>query len=299
MRTKTAAILGLVGAALVILASSGCGSMARYRAAENAPPAQLLNRSFSPAPVSASLASVIVYHGPGSWKRDALWDEYVVVAKNPGDVPVTLTAVELEDAAQPARVAGDDPWKLEMESAALARGASPSETEFAKEALPMGFAAGFGIEYSAFAHWAVSVFRRPSQQDLPFWIRERLFAPYTGAGHDWIAFSRSVGYAYAPLLIAEHVIANREDSSDIEADFRMRRFALPFTLAPRQARAGAFFFPMSQNPRALKLRWQRDGESGETQVTLEFLRDVHGPGGRALAAGRENFRRENALTGVP
>jgi hypothetical protein len=46
---------------------------------KNTPPVQTLSIAFPPsAPLQAMLAALIVYGGPGSWKREALWDEYVV-----------------------------------------------------------------------------------------------------------------------------------------------------------------------------------------------------------------------------
>ena len=38
----------------------------------------MLNVAFASAPLKATLSSLITYNGPGSWKRNAFWDEYVV-----------------------------------------------------------------------------------------------------------------------------------------------------------------------------------------------------------------------------
>jgi hypothetical protein len=133
-------------------ALGGCGSATRYQAADSrVPAAWLLNAPFPPAPVSATLATVIVCGGPGSWKREALWDEYIVTLKNPGAKPVTVTAVELEDFSGGRGAAAVDPWKLEHESAERARMFQRTGVAFAREALPVGLGAGLAAGYSGYA----------------------------------------------------------------------------------------------------------------------------------------------------
>src|SRR5208283_5705413 len=107
MRSATAASLGAT------LLLSGCVSSGYLKARKDTPPPQLLNVPFAPGRLEAALNAVITYNGPGSWKRDAFWDEYVVTLHNPGGQILTITAVELTDLSGTARTAGDKPWKLE------------------------------------------------------------------------------------------------------------------------------------------------------------------------------------------
>ncbi len=255
------------------LAFCGCGSATKYQAAASGVPvARLLNIPFSPAPVEASLTTVIVCGGPGSWKREALWDEYVVRLKNSGAEPVMLTGVELEDFSGAVRLAGAEPWKLESESVALAKEFKRTGVTFAKEALPAGLVAGAAAEYSAYVGWA----RRIVQ--TVFYDGEGVGPRgFEGPAPASVGFSTAAGYALVPVAIAERVLANRENRADIEAEFRLRRLALPVRLAPGQARAGCFFFPMGPNPRTLKLFWRRGAESGAVELPLDFLRGLHVP----------------------
>lgn len=81
-------------AAMLLL--SGCVSN-KYRMVRkrHAVPPVPINRAFTPSPMTAAFSALITYHGPGAWKRDALWDEYVITVGNPGSEPFTITAATL------------------------------------------------------------------------------------------------------------------------------------------------------------------------------------------------------------
>ena len=48
-----------------------------------------------PSTASATVHTVIVYQGPGSWKREAYWDEYVVSLVNRGETPLVISTAML------------------------------------------------------------------------------------------------------------------------------------------------------------------------------------------------------------
>lgn len=253
------------------VALGGCSSAGKYQAVSaHAPPAQLLNVPFPAAPVRATLATVIVCGGPGAWKRDAWWDEFVIGLKNPGAEPVTLTAAELEDFSGVARAPAGAPWRLEDDSAVLVKEYKKTGVAFAREAWPAGLATGAGV----YASWV-------GRQIASTVLVDGDWVGLAPAVQGPIALSAVAGLALAPTLVIERVLANREDRADIEAEFRLRRLALPVTLAPGQARAGCFFFPMGPNPRALKLFWRRGAESGAVELPLDFLHGLHVPAASA------------------
>src|SRR3954470_11695952 len=90
-------VLLVLGVSLT-LANTGCLTCGYRLSDKNALPAVALNLPSSPAIAppnspsesastalssgAASLSSVIVYEGPGSWKKAAFWDEYVVTVTN-------------------------------------------------------------------------------------------------------------------------------------------------------------------------------------------------------------------------
>src|SRR3979411_2456355 len=84
-------------ACVAVCVGPGCISSKYKFAGKQTPPARALNVPFPPAPLDASLASVVTDGGPGSWKREAFWDEYVVALHNTGDQPLQISSATLAD----------------------------------------------------------------------------------------------------------------------------------------------------------------------------------------------------------
>jgi hypothetical protein len=259
----------LAGAA----ALGGCVSAEKYRAADaHQPPARLLSAAFPAAPVAATLHALIVCGGPGAWKRDARWDEFVLTLRNPGVEPLAITGAELVDFSGAAHVAGADPWQLEAESARFAQARAREGVAFQKDAGPQALGA-------TAASATVTAATGKATAVLAAAALENGVAQPALSG--LVAVTGVAGYAVLPGFVLERVLANREARADIEAEFRLRRLALPVALAPGQVRAGCCFFPMGPNPRALKLFWRRGAESGSVELPLDFLRGLHVPASAA------------------
>src|SRR6185436_17906008 len=119
---KTITPFALLAAAL---ACTGCVS-SKYKLAKPADtlPAVALNLTSTPAPgkadapspVEATLNTVLVFQGPGSWKREAYWDEYIVTLANRGPAPFNIESATLTDFQGQAVTPGDNPWDLEKQS---------------------------------------------------------------------------------------------------------------------------------------------------------------------------------------
>ena len=242
-------------AGLLLLLLAGCVSAGKYQEARaDTPPAQLLNVPFPAAPLQATLNTLIVYGGPGSWKREALWDEYVVTLHNPGARPITITAAALTDFADIARPGGGDPWKLEENSKALCKEYDRAGVAFIKSATPAVLTIGGIAAGSAAAAALMS----------------------TG-GATVIVMQGPLALLTVPGYVIGRTVANHEDKADIEAEFNLRRLPLPVTLAPGQTRTGCLFFPMVPNPRALRLDWRSGDEPGGATLALDFLHGLHAP----------------------
>ena len=65
-----------------LLTLPGCVSKRYQSASKKTPPAVAINLAAQQPPVAVVLNTVIVFQGPGSWKREAYWDEYVVSIVN-------------------------------------------------------------------------------------------------------------------------------------------------------------------------------------------------------------------------
>ncbi len=232
--------VGLLGAGLL---SSGCLATKYRMARKETPPPAVLNLAVNQPPVAAVLNTVIIYQGPGSWKRAAFWDEYVVTLRNEGDRPLTVTAATLTDYAGVPRAPGTDPWALEKQSKTLERKYRDAGVAFARNAGP-------GVVI--------------------------LSAGLAGVGAAGIMSAGAATVAAGTLvaLPAYYVTVwaiNSHNKAAVVAEFNRRRLVLPLTLAPGEQRTGSLFFPMVPDPRALDLRWT----DGEIRIPLEPLRGLH------------------------
>jgi hypothetical protein len=246
---------------------TGCVAT-KYQLSKKTTPPVLLNQAFAASePIKVTLAALISYGGPGSWKREALWDEYVVTVQNQGDRPVTIDSTMLADAGGSAYGAGTDPWALEKQSKTLeqqyrargeafARAAAPGVLIVGTGALLVGSVAGGGIALLPVA----GVFAAATIVALPV-------------------------YYVAVLGINQH------NKKAVMAEFIRRRLPLPLTLAPGETRTASLFYPMLRNPHALELSWSGETHSGQAVLALDFLQGLHVPAATAGPVARKSSRR--------
>jgi hypothetical protein len=246
------------GLALLVAAAalSGCVSSKYKAASKDTPPAVMVNLTAAQPPVEAVVHSVIVYHGPGAWKRDAYWDEYVVSFVNRGDVPLVIDSATLSAFQGGVNIPGSDPWTLDRESKTWWQNAKSSQ---AGNLLVLG-AGTVGVAGAlAFASFASLG---------PAW---------------WSATAASTAYATAatavvvaaPLYAVGVVVVNSNNKGKILAEFNRRRLVLPATLAPGQTVQGSLFFRISPGPQRLTLHGRAGNEPIEVAIDLTPLRGLH------------------------
>jgi hypothetical protein len=239
-------------AALSVLLS-GCVSTKYKMARENTPPPMLLNLAATQPPLEVALNMVIIYQGPGSWKRTAFWDEYVVTLHNQGDQPLSIASATLADPGGVDRAPGVDPWALEKESKTLERKYLDAGVAFVRYA-------GAGVVIVGVGAGASIV----------------------GAGG---ILAAGAGAAAATAVVATGVTlpmyyltvwaVNSDNKAGIVAEFNRRRLALPLTLAPGETRIGSLFFPMVPSPRTLSLQWSSGTSAGDLTLPLESVHGLH------------------------
>lgn len=188
--------------------------------------------------------SVVVLRGPGSWKRHAYWDEYVVSVTNLGAAPLTVQGVTLTDFQGHALHPGTSPWELEKIS-------QTSEKRFARTA---GSAVLFGAGVSIATVPAFSV----------------AGASVLGGGVSGAAVTASA--AILPAYVVGTIYRNVASRHRIMEEFERRRIPLPLELAPGTTRTGSFFFPISPGPQHFQL--EVTGRPGVV-VNLEPLHALH------------------------
>jgi hypothetical protein len=244
IRSGRSAALLLAAMSICLLAA--CVSPKYKRAEKNATPVPL-NVKFPSSALEASLYTEISDGGPGSWKREAFWDEYVVTMHNQGDQALNVTSVTLADYEGVPRPAGSDPWALEKESKTLERRYRDAGVAFARMAAPRVIAttAEPGIVASA------------------------------GIGSTGAAAAATATVVAIPVYGLTVLGINMHNKKAIKKEFERRRLPLPLTLGPGETRTGSLFFPMIPNPQALTLRWTGTAGDGETALDLHFLEGLH------------------------
>jgi hypothetical protein len=231
---------------------TGCVSEGYLKAKKDTLPPQALNVPFAPGRLEAALNAVITYNGPGSWKRDAFWDEYVVTLRNPGSQVLTVCAAQLTDFAGTVQTAGENPWKLEKQSKTLEEKYRETRVAFERYSTPgiviVGGAAaiGFGTAGGGML-----------------------------AGYAAVAGTAGIALVALPAYYGVVLTINHHNKVGMEKEFNRRRIALPLALGPGETRTGSFFFPMVPGPRSLAVRWTCESGPGDTVLALDFLHDLH------------------------
>jgi hypothetical protein len=237
----------LLAIVVCVTTLTACVSSRYQMASKNVPPPASLNIAATQPPVELALKSVIAYKGPGSWKEEALWDEYVVEIHNQGEQPLTIVAATLVDFAGDRHVAGTDPWDLEKESLTLEKQYRHRGVDFARAAAPGVLIVGAG------------------------------YATIASAG----IFSAAAGGAAVATVIALPVYygivigVNHYNKKDVMEEFTRRRVALPLTLGSGESRIGSLFFPMTPNPQSLDLQWSIGPANGVAVIPLQALHGLH------------------------
>lgn len=233
---------------VMVLLLSGCVTN-RYRMIKqrDAVPTVAINAAFAQSPVTAALSTLITYQGPGSWKRESLWDEYVITVGNPGTDPITITAATLAGHNGEGYAPGDDPWKLEKQSKQLEKRYKDAGMTFVRYTAPGILILGTG----AVAVTSAGVFS-------------------AGA-----ATAATATVMALPIYYIAVVGINSSNKSEARAEFNRRRRPLPLTLNPGATVSGSLFYPMVASPRELRLEWRRGRERGEAVLKLDFLKGLH------------------------
>lgn len=238
----------LFAALAVALALSGC-TLPQYQRSAGKPSAPTaLNLHGEDASLSADLATVIVYGGPGSWKREAWWDEYVVALTSHSVAPVTVIALELEDFSGQRSPAAIDPWKLERESQRWWEHASVRGASYVL-ALGAGAATVAAVAYGSVLFGTTSL--------------------------GTAAAVTTTAVVAVPVVAVGALLTNVHHRDQIEQEFNRRRLPLPAALANGGTVSGSCFFRVSPGPRHLFIRYRQGTEEHELAVPLTPLSGLH------------------------
>lgn len=250
MRPVLFALCRLAWIFVPILGISGCAT-AKYRLADpQVPPPVPFNAKATSElpPVTVVLHTVIVYKGPGSWKKEAYWDEYAVTVINRGSEPLTLDRAVIIDAYDQGRVAGADPWLLEKSSQRILRDYRQSKREILL---------GVGLATTWLASGGAA-----------------MAGLYGGSATAGLIGAYTV--VAIPVWLIGRAVLNTVARQDVQDEFHRRRLPLPAVLQPGAERSGSLFFPVAPGPRHLRLRFvAADGSTREIGIDLSPLANLH------------------------
>jgi hypothetical protein len=265
---NSAFLLRRLGAVVIFTITAfgftGCVTRGYKLADKSVPPAVPLDLTTAPAgssqPADAApatpavtLHAVIVYQGPGSWKREAYWDEYMVSIANRGDTPLVVSAAALTSTLSEPVAPGDDPWKLERLSKTWWQSNAAQQTKTFL-LLGTGTAAGAGVAVAG--------------------ALTGVFGPVTATG----ALAMGVGSVVVvtlPIVAVGTVAMNLHRKHQVQEEFTRRRLALPLTIAPGQVAQGSLFFRITPAPQRLTLNYRTEGESRDAIIDLSSLAGLH------------------------
>jgi hypothetical protein len=216
----------------------GCVS-AKYKSVEKPTTPPLLNLVGDAGPVLCRVDSVVIYRGPGSWKRDAYWDEYLVALRNQGDVACTVESVTLTDFTGTSSPPSDNPWALEKAS----RTREEELKTNTKDVLIQIGGGYVGLTASIMGGTAI--------------------AGFTG------------GVIALPAFVAGTIYSNVHHRHLIENKFAARRVKLPAVIEPGQTLQGSLFFRISPGPRKLTLLVEQAGTYRKVTIDLASLSGLH------------------------
>lgn len=267
------ACLSLLAAATAVTLLTGCVTRGYKLADKSARPVVPLELTSSPlvssnpspssgadvAPAdrpaaAATVHAVIVYQGPGSWKREAYWDEYVISLVNRGETPLVISTAMLTSTRSDPVAPGDDPWKLDRLGKNWWQSNAGDQTK-TMLLLGTGTVAGAGMAVAGA-------------------LTGGFFSGMTTAGAAAVGVGAAAVVAL-PVVAVGSVAMNIRSKHRIEEEFTRRRLVLPLTLAPGQTVTGSLFFRITPAPLRLTLGGRTEGEACEVSVDLTQLASLH------------------------
>lgn len=230
------------------LSSTGCVA-AKYKMADESirPPIEL-NLAARSHSAEATLKSLIIYGGAGSWKHEAYWDEYVVAIKNLGVNPLTAEAAMLADMADRGVFPGNNPWELQDMSKTVIKNYRSGTSEVA---LKVG---------------AATLMTGTAGAALTGGIVCADVAMIGGA---------AVAVVALPVIVFGTIGVNVRSKHMIEEEFQRRRMVLPAVIQPGETVQGSLFFPITPAPQQLSLFFIEDGPLDEIRLNLADFSTLH------------------------
>lgn len=224
---------------------TGCVS-ARYKMSDkNTAPARPLNLTATQRLMEATVQSVVVYRGSGSWESDVFWDECRISLINCGDEARILETVSLVDFRGDTTPPGDNPWLIEKQNLTFQQEGNHT----AKEVLVQTGSGCLAVGVAGSA----------------------MFLGGMACGTAGTVMFAGV----LPVYAGGALYANFTNRHRIEQEFQRRRLILPQIIAPGQTVQDSLFFRISPGPLHLVFHGRSGGEPCDVTIDLTPLGPLH------------------------
>jgi hypothetical protein len=256
------------------LLGPGCGS-SNYRLinSDSRQPAMPMEFTSVAGPTELTVTGLITYDGPGTWKREAFWDEYLVRLTNHSGEPLTVTGVYLHDILARSVASGSDPWELDKAGRKQER-----------------YLISLGLPASAYAsaHPRKSVAAQVAGEATGLAV-----ATVPGAAPLLLYGAPVIVMTAIPVLAVNKLFIDPKNRDQVLAEFNRRCLRLPLELLPGASISGSVFFPLTPGPEHLSVNGQQAGQAVEVSVALPGLAGLHytqAPDRAALQRARSDAR---------
>ncbi len=228
----------------LILIQFGCASQSDFISqAERQPLPPSLNITADSAALSISLDSVVIPDGPGSWVRQAAWDEYLLTFRNLSNQTITIEQVQLVDSRGIYISQGTNPDQLVAQSEAMMREYQDMGVAVAIYAAP-AVVGGVALTTGAFGAAAGALALAP------------------------------VALVAGPAYYFGKKYADQRDEESVQAEFNRRNISA-LTFSPQATYKGSVFFPIIPSPTSLVVSYRQGTEFSSLTVNLEQLQGLH------------------------
>lgn len=206
--------------------------------------------------LAATLDWVIVRDGPGTWSKNADWDEYLLHIHSLSDADVTIERIVIHDSLGMLIQSNSNRKQLIKGSRAATRRYKAQGLKVKAGLGGSGLVAAGGASYVAGMSLGA--------------------AALGGTGAAATAGAVAVGaIVAAPVLVVGGIIRGANNSK-VAAEIEGRHTVLPLTMAADGETALDIFFPISPSPKAIGIQYSQSGAMRVLTIdTAETLNGLH------------------------
>ena len=243
MLVTVSEIRKILVAGLMLAALSGCGGTKVLKEPQPLAVDEAL-AAVSDGNVSATLDWVIVRDGPGTWAKNADWDEYLISVRNDSAGPLSVSAITVTDSSGHQHGTVPSRKKLVKASKATAK-------RYKGEGIKVKAGVGGG---AMLATGLVSA-------------NVAMGAGAAAAYGSTAAAGAAAGaLVLAPVLVVGGVVKG-VNNSKVNNEIERRQTSLPLQIEPGAARSFDLFFPIAPSPGEVRITYS--DSTGEHTVVVD------------------------------